>query len=163
PKNPGKVTIRRLNKEEYKNTIRDLLGVRFEADDFPNDEVGYGFDNIGDVLSLPPMLMEKYLAAADEIVHKAIVLDAPAKPVTKRVRGEEFESGEEWIKRMDNKALGMYREGEANAKYQAPVNGEYTIRIRAHADLAGPELPKLAFRIDGKDLKTFDVAEKSAT
>ena len=44
--NPGKVTIRRLNKEEYRNTIRDLLHVDFQPDDFPNDEVGYGFDNI---------------------------------------------------------------------------------------------------------------------
>src|SRR4051812_20809753 len=92
PKNPGKVTIRRLNKEEYKNTIRDLMGIAYEPDDFPNDEVGYGFDNIGDVLSLPPMLMEKYMAAADEIVHKAIVLDAPTKPATKRLRGDQFES-----------------------------------------------------------------------
>jgi mono/diheme cytochrome c family protein len=157
PTNPGKVTIRRLNKEEYKNTIRDLMGVQYEPDDFPNDEVGYGFDNIGDVLSLPPMLMEKYLAAADEIVHKAIVLDAPAKPVTKRLRGEQFESGTEWIKAMDNKALGMYREGEANSKAQFPYEGEYTVRIRAYADLAGPELPKLTLGIGGKTLKTFEI------
>jgi hypothetical protein len=78
--NPGKVTIRRLNREEYKNTIRDLMGVDFNPEDFPNDEVGYGFDNIGDVLALPPMLMEKYIAAADEVVHKAIVLDTDLKP-----------------------------------------------------------------------------------
>ncbi len=52
---PGRVTIRRLNRLEYNNTIRDLVGVDFHpADDFPSDDVGYGFDNIGDVLSLPP-------------------------------------------------------------------------------------------------------------
>src|ERR1700753_3546821 len=85
PVNPGKVTIRRLNREEYRNTIRDLLGVNFNPEDFPNDEVGYGFDNIGDVLSLTPMLMEKYIAAADEIVHKAIVLDSDVKPEVKRM------------------------------------------------------------------------------
>jgi len=52
---PGRVTIRRLNKTEYNNTVRDLLGVDFEpAADFPSDDVGYGFDNIGDVLSVPP-------------------------------------------------------------------------------------------------------------
>jgi mono/diheme cytochrome c family protein len=68
-KNPGRVTLRRLNRAEYNNTIRDLVGVDFQpADDFPADDVGYGFDNIGDVLSLPPLLMEKYLAAADKIV-----------------------------------------------------------------------------------------------
>src|SRR5262249_11764873 len=78
-KNPGRVTIRRLNKEEYRNPIRDLLGIDFNPEDFPNDEVGYGFDNIAAVLSLSPMLMEKFIAAADEIVQKAIVT-APAKP-----------------------------------------------------------------------------------
>ena len=49
---PGRVTIRRLNRTEYNNTIRDLIGIDFHpADDFPSDDVGYGFDNIGDVLS----------------------------------------------------------------------------------------------------------------
>jgi hypothetical protein len=71
---PGRVTIRRLNRAEYNNTIRDLLGVDFHpADDFPSDDVGYGFDNIGDVLTLPPLLLEKYLAAAEAIAEKAIV------------------------------------------------------------------------------------------
>ncbi|MEW6161549.1 MAG: DUF1587 domain-containing protein, partial [Verrucomicrobiota bacterium] len=58
---PGRVTIRRLNRTEYNNTVRDLVGVSFNpADDFPADDVGYGFDNIGDVLSLSPILLEKY-------------------------------------------------------------------------------------------------------
>lgn len=65
---PGRVTLRRLNRVEYNNTVRDLLGVDFRpADDFPADDVGNGFDNIGDVLSLPTLLMEKYLAAAEQI------------------------------------------------------------------------------------------------
>ena len=71
--NPGRVTIRRLNRAEYNNTIRDLLGVDFRpADDFPADEVGCGFDNIGEVLSLPPLLMEKYLSAAATISARAL-------------------------------------------------------------------------------------------
>jgi hypothetical protein len=71
-KDPGRVTIRRLNRAEYNNTIRDLVGVKFQpAKDFPADDVGYGFDNIGDVLSLPPLLMENYLAAAETIVEEA--------------------------------------------------------------------------------------------
>jgi hypothetical protein len=72
PKNPGRVTIRRLNRAEYNNTIRDLVGVDFKpAADFPSDDVGYGFDNIGDVLSIPPILMEKYIAAAEKVVEEA--------------------------------------------------------------------------------------------
>lgn len=69
---PGRVTLRRLNRAEYNNTIRDLVGIDFQpAADFPADDVGAGFDNIGDVLSLPPILLEKYLAAAEQIVHGA--------------------------------------------------------------------------------------------
>ena len=72
---PGRVTMRRLNRAEYNNTIRDLVGIDFHpADDFPSDDVGYGFDNIGDVLTLPPLLFEKYLAAAEATAEKAIVV-----------------------------------------------------------------------------------------
>lgn len=78
---PGRVTLRRLNRAEYNNTIRDLMGVDFSpAADFPLDEVGYGFDNIGDVLSLSPILMEKYLAAAEQIVSQSVLFDLPGCP-----------------------------------------------------------------------------------
>src|SRR5438034_7413148 len=82
---PGRVTIRRLNRAEYNITIRDLVGVSFQpADDFPADDSGYGFDNIGDVLSLPPVLLEKYLAAAQKVLDEAIVTEDELKPRTKR-------------------------------------------------------------------------------
>lgn len=71
-KNPGRVTLRRLNREEYRNTIRDLLAVDFSGEDFPSDETAYGFDTIADVLTIQPLLMERYLAAADEIVAKLL-------------------------------------------------------------------------------------------
>lgn len=89
---PGRVTLRRLNRLEYRHTIEDLLGVQFAAEEeFPADDVGYGFDNIGDVLSLSPLLMEKYLSAAQTIVDAAwpdgnahppaskVVLEVPSK------------------------------------------------------------------------------------
>ena len=57
PRDPGRVTIRRLNRAEYNNTIRDLVGLDLHpADDFPLDDVSEGFDTLGDVLSLPPLL-----------------------------------------------------------------------------------------------------------
>jgi hypothetical protein len=66
---PGRVTLHRLNRAEYNNTIRDLLGVDFQpAADFPDDDVGYGFDNIGDVLTISPLLLEKYLTAAEGVL-----------------------------------------------------------------------------------------------
>ena len=78
---PGRMTVHRLNRAEYNNTIRDLVGVDFKpADDFPTDDVGYGFDNIGDVLSVSPILLEKYLRAAQRIVEQALVIPPPAPP-----------------------------------------------------------------------------------
>ena len=65
---PGRVTLRRLNRVEYQNTIRDLMGIEFRAyEEFPPDDTGYGFDNIGDVLAVSPLLVEKYLQAAKDI------------------------------------------------------------------------------------------------
>jgi hypothetical protein len=70
---PGSVTVRRLNRQEYANTIRDLLGVRFDTvESFPADDTGHGFDTIGEVLSLSPMLMEKYVDAAEWIAAEAV-------------------------------------------------------------------------------------------
>ncbi len=70
---PGRVTLRRLNRVEYRNTIRDLLGVDYNtAEHFPADDTGHGFDNIGDVLTISPLHLEKYIAAAREIVRQAV-------------------------------------------------------------------------------------------
>jgi hypothetical protein len=78
PPNPGRVTVRRLNRTEYQNTIRDLLYVpEFTVgDELPPDDIGYGFDNIGDVLSLSPALLERYLKAAE---HAIAVTDKTAR------------------------------------------------------------------------------------
>src|SRR5205807_3232182 len=82
---PGRVTARRLNRSEYNNTVRDLLGVDFHpADDFPQDDSGYGFDNIGAVLSLSPVLMEKYVVAAEKVSHASLFGPDATKPVMER-------------------------------------------------------------------------------
>lgn len=79
PPDPGRVTMRRLNRTEYANTIRDLVYVDFNpTEGFPADDIGHGFDNIGDVLTLSPLLMERYLDAAETIADRAILVDPPA-------------------------------------------------------------------------------------
>lgn len=73
---PPPVVIRRLNRQEYDNTIRDLLGVddlRL-SDAFPSDEIGFGFDNVGSALNVSPIHIEKYLDAAERALDAAIVL-----------------------------------------------------------------------------------------
>lgn len=87
---PGRVTVRRLNRTEYRNTVRDLMGVDFKAEEeFPPDDTGHGFDNIGDVLTLSPMLLEKYLTAARAIVDQAVPV-VPGVPAEISVTGRRF-------------------------------------------------------------------------
>ena len=147
---PGRVTLRRVNRAEYNNTIRDLTGVTLRpADDFPADDVGYGFDNIGDVLSLPPILMEKYFAAAETVAAKAIVAAPTASaPLKKRIEVESLDSaagGEPY------QGIGriLRRVGRITDRMSFPANGEYTIRVRAFGQHAGPEPPIMAFELDG--------------
>ena len=155
PRDPGRVTIRRLNKAEYNNTIRDLLGIKFTpADDFPSDDVGYGFDNIGDVLSLPPVLMEKYLAAADKIAQSTILTGEAAKSSKKRFEAEKIghttggPAGD---------GFNLFSTGEVFTEYTFPGDGEYTLRAKAYGQQAGPEPCRMAFKIDDKELNTVDV------
>ncbi|GAB4152766.1 MAG: DUF1592 domain-containing protein [Planctomycetaceae bacterium] len=153
---PGRVTIRRLNRAEYNNTIRDLVGIDFNpAKDFPSDDVGYGFDNIGDVLSLPPLLMEKYLDAAETIAEKAIVVNDPEKSAI-RFSGRQ-------LKTTKGGGFGprgfrvLSTVGEVYAMFNFPETGEYWLRAEAAADQAGPESAKMEFRLDRKRLKVFEV------
>lgn len=129
--NPGRVTARRLNRVEYTNTIRDLLGVPFQAvGKFPTDDSGYGFDNIGDVLSLSPLLMEKYLAAAKQISREAVYGPSlPPKPtLLARLMAKKAQdtggslSGEN--------ILPYSMRGALYGTYWFPVDGEYEFRVR---------------------------------
>ena len=71
--NPGRTTLHRLNRTEYGNAIRDLLALEIDvADLLPADDIGYGFDNIGDVLSVSPFLLERYLVTAGKVSRAAV-------------------------------------------------------------------------------------------
>lgn len=149
---PGRVTLRRLNRVEYDNTIRDLVGVDFQpAADFPQDDVGYGFDNIGDVLSLPPILIERYLKAAEAILDEALVT-GPLPTVARRFDPGRLEGhgGSESLA-----TLGA--NGEMSLRYEAKVPSEYLIRVQAYGDQAGPDKVLMAVNADGKELERYEV------
>lgn len=160
----GRVTIRRLNRAEYNNTIRDLVGVDFKpAADFPNDDVGYGFDNIGDVLSVSPLLLEKYLAAAEAILDRAVVISDPPRPSKERVGSLRPTFG----------AGGNRRGGGLFLKARGTVSGriyldegDYTIRADVLGQQVGDEPVRGALEDDGKILKEFELtgtADRPAT
>ncbi len=148
PRDPGRVTLRRLNRNEYNNTIRDLVGIDFHpADDFPSDDVGYGFDNIGDVLSMPPLLLEKYLAAAQKIVARAMGIEQ-VNLLTGEIEGGQL-IGSPW--RMLSSRL------EIRAKFRSFGQGHYIFRVRAYGQQAGDEPVKMGLYVDNDTIATLDV------
>jgi hypothetical protein len=156
---PGRVTIRRLNRAEYNNTIRDLLGVQFQpADDFPADDSGYGFDNIGDVLSMPPILIEKYLAAAERVLDSALLLRPPPPPSHEHFPVNALEVGYNAKQRGDGwAALNSIEEDDVAANFVVQREGEYAVRVRAYAKQEGPAPIKLAFMLDQQVIKLLDI------
>lgn len=159
-RDPGRVTMRRLNRAEYNNTVRDLLGVDFKpADDFPADDVGYGFDNIGDVLTIPPLLLEKYLNAAQRIADQAVLpRNNSAATTVRRFQGREMQPrnvGSQYGKNNQSRLLASNAEIFVNFEFPKP--GKYALRFRAFGQQAGSEAPKLDLKLDGKVLKTFSI------
>ncbi len=140
PPDPGRLTAHRLNRAEYNNTVRDLLAVKCQASaDFPADDSGYGFDNIGDVLSVSPVLLEKYLNAATRIANQAIPSDAAPKPTRVRFSPEHSPND-------DGMTLGN--------RFDLPAEGDYDIKVA----VSGRKDPfQIHLLLDGKEIKTADV------
>ena len=153
---PGRVTARRLNRAEYNNTVRDLLGINFRpADDFPQDDSGYGFDNIGDVLSLSPVLMEKYLTAAEKIARTAVFGVEPLKPTIARLRPPLGKIVSSTKPPLEYDTTGLSLPNAVHATYRFPVDAEYNLRIfLGGVRPAGSEPLQLALWIDGQQVKT---------
>ncbi|TAH35407.1 MAG: DUF1592 domain-containing protein [Planctomycetota bacterium] len=141
---PGRPLLRRLNRAEYRNTVRDLLGVDYPADaEFPADTVGRGFDNQGDALALTDLQLEKYVQAAERIAELAVVVPEEGPPRQRRYDFDELEGPR------GQDSVALYAQGEAAARYGVPRAGDYLLRVRAWGDQAGPEPCKLALLVDG--------------
>lgn len=155
PTDPGRTTLRRLTRFEYKNTVRDLIGVEVKlADDFPLDDVGYGFDNIGDVLTLSPLLFEKYLAAAEEIARAAIVADPLQAMARRRIEASDMQR--EGVNDAGDGWRLFTSSGSLRGRFEVPAEGEYLVRVHAYGDQAGDELPKMRVVV-ADDRREIDV------
>lgn len=146
---PGRVTARRLNRNEYSNTIRDLLAVDFRATgDFPTDDSGEGFDNIADVLSISPLLMSKYLDAAENIAARAVGTVALPKPVK-----AAYEPKAQNIRRIDVSTVEAF--------HRVDFDGDYDIVIGLPGERAADAKPvQLGFWMDGRLVKQMEVETK---
>jgi hypothetical protein len=154
---PGRVTARRLNRAEYNNTIRDLLGLDIHpADDFPQDDSGYGFDNIGDVLSLSPALMEKYISAAEKVARTAVFGPQQMKPSMVRLNPgwRNFPHSQKPLHDYD--LTGLSLPNTLHVTYSFPVEGEYKIRTMLNGIRpGGSEAIQVALWIDGKQIEVL--------
>ena len=154
----GKVTARRLNRAEYNNTIRDLLGVSLRpADDFPQDDSGYGFDNIGDALSLSPPLLEKYLTAAERVSRTAIfgAEKVPAKLVELRSSRKDAPRLEKIPTEYDKSGLTLLQ--AFHTTYKFPTTAKYLFNpVLSGLRPPGCEPMHLALWIDGKKVQEIE-------
>lgn len=156
---PGRVTLHRLNRVEYQNTVEDLLGTtQRPSDDFPTDDRGYGFDNIADVLSLSPLLFEMYFGAAEALVDEALTVlqvgarrfEAEAMTASTGVAGPDG-------------SWSLYSTGSVSQVVQIDSEGRYRLRARVWADQGGPAVASMSIDVDGLPAETFDVNETAAS
>jgi hypothetical protein len=159
PPNPGRVTARRLNRTEYDNTVRDLLGVSLRpGDTFPQDDAGYGFDNIGDVLSVSPVLLAKYLRAAEAVTEAALFGPAAQKPTLVRLQpmGAKIEAGTEVPAEYDE--VGLSLPNALHVLHRFPADAEYLFRVVPSGSRpAGSEPVSIAVYLDGERIQVLEV------
>ncbi len=152
-RNPGSPHVHRLNRAEYSNAIRDLLGLKMDhAATLPADDSGYGFDNIGSVLTTSPLLLEKYMSTARRVTRLALGTIKASAAI------ERFNPGK-------GAALDASDELPLNVRsplflnYHFPLDAEYSLLVRVRGNPpANTPAPKLDIRIDGVRVKLHDVA-----
>ena len=155
---PGHVTLRRLNRVEYNNTVRDIFRIDSRpAESFPPDDTGYGFDNIGDVLTLSPLLMEKYLRAARKVAEEAVWTKSPER-IKKQMDGNNF-----WVAQgkgdVTKEAAILWINGELSTQVDVTEEGIYRLVVQLSADQSGNEKARYALRLDDKEIQQGEIAE----
>jgi mono/diheme cytochrome c family protein len=156
--NPGRIAIHRLNRAEYTNAVRDLLAVEIDGESLlPADESTYGFDNIGDVLSVSPALLERYMSAARKISRLAIG-DPSTRLAFETYAVPKLLTQDERI----SEDLPFGSRGGIAIRHYFPVDGEYVIRIKLQRNsrdyIRGlAEQHQLDVRLDGARIKLFPV------
>src|SRR5258706_8278742 len=157
--NPGRPTLHRLNRTEYANAIRDLLALEVDVSELlPADDIGYGFDNIGDVLQVSPVLLERYLSVARKISRAAVGdTNTPVAYQTYTIPHGLIQDD----RLPDNVAPTGSRGGTAISHY-FPVDGEYEISVTLQRNRNDEYLGleherKLDLRLDDQRLQLFTI------
>ena len=144
--NPGHRTFQRLNRTEYERAVKDLLDVAIDAGDFlPLDTKSANFDNIADVQSLSPTLLEAYLNAAGVVARMAIG-DPKAAPLTSQYTASPFTSQHPW-NQLEGAPYGT--RGGIVASHAFPADGRYTFRMEVRGGV-GTKLEDIDLSVEGE-------------
>lgn len=162
---PGRVTMRRLNRVEYRNTVRDLFGLDFDpTEEFPSDDIGHGFDNIGDVLTISPLLMERYLKASESIATRVIVDKPP--PISRNHLQARFTEPAAQEIPLDGSFRVLKSDGENGLQtgpiftgYKFEDEGEYEFRARLFARAPEGQAVEFVVLLQGDKLAEPDSDE----
>lgn len=140
---PGRVTLRRLNRIEYQNTIEDLLGVKVKVQDLlPPDDSGYGFDNIGDVLTLSPLHLERFLEAARVSLDRA-VHPGPMPFPQRRIAGKDLDGPGQ----RGGDGHYLLSNGAAATRHRFAKPGTYRIVVGAAGTKGGEDFPRMRLTV----------------
>lgn len=150
---PGPSVLRRLNRAEYNNSVRDVLGIESRpADQFPADDAGYGFDNIAEVLTVSPLHFEKYLAAAREVAEEATRLEQPPR-VGRELTGDNLTVFAGKPEELEKILLLRSPADETGTTIRIPVKSVYRVLTRAATTVEQPErLASLQVLCDGEPI-----------
>ena len=156
--NPGNFPARRLNRTEYTNAVRDLLGIRIDGRALlPADDSRHGFDNVADALTVSPSLLERYLSAARKIRRLALG-DPTVSPVFETYNLPRYLMQDERIS--ENLPFGS--RGGIAIHHHFPLDGEYVIKVRLQTNSRGyirglGEPHQLDVLLDGARIKRFTI------
>ena len=149
---PGHVVLRRLNRIEYENTVEDLFKIKIDARNYlPADDTGYGFDTIGEVLTLSPLLMEKYLNMAGMVMERAL------GPTNDQGNTYHFSANAMYGGTQDGGMRVLPTRGSITLSLPFAKDGTYQAKIWASASRAGDELAKMIVGLNGKTIGEFAV------
>ncbi len=147
--NPGRPAVHRLNRAEYSNAVRDVLALDIQPGSLlPIDDSGYGFDNIGDVLSISPALLERYMSVA-RMVARLSVGDTRIKPAVEEFASHKDAPGAAGKERNERASddLPFDSRGGFSFQYYFPVDAEYALRIKVNqGGGGGGDKPPLEIR-----------------
>ncbi|MFT7670027.1 MAG: hypothetical protein ACI8X5_002734 [Planctomycetota bacterium] len=154
----GHTTIRRLNRSEYRHAILDLLGVDYPTPELlPADGIAHGYDVIGKVLSMPPIVFEKYFEAAEQIASGAVPHSGEEVYREQQFLPLDFELSDKDFSVGSGNFVRMHTSGSASVRFDIDKSGEYVLHILAGGQQAGPDPTRMDVAIDEERIARIDV------